>query len=117
MITLTTPRQFAEFADSTMFVYVDLLKKTQLKNLEGFDKCSGEYLTARLINSLLTDVQLLFKKKLINTNCKIIKIIMSEAQAISFYKMLLTLPVPADHFYFNRIRNAWIEILDQQLMK
>lgn len=62
MIILTTQRQFAEFATQTMFVYIDLLKKTQLKNIEHLTKTSGEYLTARLIQYLIDEVQIVFKK-------------------------------------------------------
>jgi hypothetical protein len=42
---------------------------------------------------------------------------MSDAAGIALYKALLALPVPRDHFYFNRVRNLWIEILDRQIIK
>ena len=117
MIILSTTRQFAEFANTTMFVYIDLLKKTQLKNVKHLSKTSDEYLKVRLFNCLIEEVDLLFKKKLINTTGKTINIKMSDAAGIALYKALLALPVPRDHFYFNRVRNLWIEILDRQIIK
>lgn len=117
MIILATKRQYAEYANVQMFNYINLYKITQLKNVEGADKTSTEYLAARLIVSLLDEVELLLKKKLINTTKKNISIKMSDAAGIALYKMLLRLPVAADEWYFNHVRNAWIEALDRQIIK
>lgn len=117
MIILNTPRQFAEFADKTIFVYIDLLTETKMKNLANVNKNHDDYLFAILIICLLHEVKFIFKKKLMNSNAKYLKIKMSMAHGIAFYKTLLSLPVPGDNFYFNHIRNLWIESLDQQIVK
>jgi len=117
MITITTPRQFAEFADLQMFPYLDLIADSQLMNLKGVGKTSDEYLLAIMIISLIAEIKMIVKRRLINSQSKTLKIKMSTAQGIAFYKTLLTLPVPDSNFYFNRIRNLWIETLDQQIVK
>ncbi len=117
MIVLTTPRQFAEFADSTIFRYIDLLTDSKIKSLAHVNKNHDDYLFGILIICLLHEVKIIFKKRLLNSNAKYLKIKMSMAHGIAFYKTLLNLPVPADNFYFNHIRNLWIESLDQQIVK
>lgn len=117
MIVIITPRQYAEFANNTIFVYIDLLAETKMKNLVSVKKTHDDYLFAILMICLLHEVKIIFKKRLINSTAKTLKIKMSMAHGIAFYKTLLSLPVPADNFYFNHIRNLWIESLDQQIVK
>ena len=117
MITITCQRNHAAHALTTIFNYIALLQLSQLKNVNGMDKTNGEYLTVRLINCLLSEVEILFKRKLITTSGDKINIKMSHAQGIAFYRALLTMPVGAENFYLNFIRNQWIEIIDQQILK
>lgn len=117
MITLTTTRQHAQYASPVIFNYVNLWCYSQLQNVKGMDKNSGEYLTMRLINCLLAEVELLFEKKLLNTKGPKINLQMSHAQGIAFYRLLLLLPMPASEAYLHMIRNNWIEIIDQQILK
>ncbi len=124
MITLTCTRQHADYAMVTIFRYQALWRQTQLINVKDYPKASGEYLTVRLFNCLLAEVEYMFDKKLdirnpnkIGNSCGKINIKMSHAQGIAFYRMLLTLPLTADDIYLLQIRNHWIEILDQQILK
>jgi hypothetical protein len=124
MITLTCTRHHADYAMLTIFRYQALWRQSQFNNVKDFAKTSGEYLTVRLFNCLLAEVEYLFERKLDNRNpSKIpnksakINIKMSHAQGIAFYRMLLTLPLSADDYYLMQIRNRWIEIIDQQILK
>ena len=117
MITLTCERQHVQYATPVIFNYVNLWRLSQLNNVKGMDARSGEYLTVRLINCLLAEVELLFAKKLLNTKGPKINLVMSHAQGIAFYRLLLLLPMPATEAYLHMIRNNWIEIIDQQILK
>ena len=117
MIELTTSRQFAEFAEKQIFSYLDMIADSQLINLKGVDKKTDEYLLSIMMISLLHDIKIIFKKRLINSTAKNLKIKLTTSQAIAFYKTLLTLPVPGNDFYFNMVRNCYIENLDKQIVK
>ena len=123
MITLTCTRHHADYAMLTIFRYQAMWRQSQLINVKDYPKASGEYLTVRLFNCLLADVEYLFERKLDvknpnpKTNKAKINIKMSHAQGIAFYRMLLTLPLTASDIYLLQIRNHWIEILDQQILK
>ncbi len=117
MITLCCYRQHADYAMHSIFSYINLLKLSQLKNAAHLDKTSAEYLSVRLINCLLSEVELIVKKKLVNTTGEKINLKMSHAQGIALYRYLLSMPAGADNYYLNMIRNNWIEILDQQILK
>ena len=117
MIEIQTYRQYAEYCDQQIFTYLDKIANSQLINLKGVDKKTDEYLLTIMMISLLNDIKIIFKKKLINSTAKILKIKMTQSQGIAFYKTLLRLPIPAGDFYFNMVRNLLIEILDQQIVK
>lgn len=117
MITITIQRQHAEFSQHTIFSYLQMLQLSMLKNVSGLDKCSGEYLTARIFNCLIAEVDAAVKRKLITTTGHRLRIKLTHAQAIAFYKALLTMPVGRDQSYLYMIVTHWIEILDQQILK
>ncbi len=117
MIILKTPRQYAEFVSWNIFPYINLLKKSYITNVANYSKVSEEFLNVKLVDSLLSDIELILKKKIINTTAKIVTLKFSEAEAITLYRIFLNLPVPKDDYYFGLVRNNWIEILDQQIFK
>ena len=85
MITLTAPRSYFLTARDHFFPYINLYKNTRLNNVANANVMSEEFLAALVINCLLTEIELLFKKKIINTTGHKIKIILTDAQAIVFY--------------------------------
>ncbi len=117
MLTLKISRQHAEFAKSHIFNYVHLLKQSQLNNIAGSGKTTSEYLQVKVIHCLLDEAEMLFTKKLFTCSSKAITIKFSIATGIAFYRMLLTLPVLENDYYLNLVRNNWIMILDQQIIK
>ena len=117
MITLQSERVHLKHAYDYFFVYIHLWKQSQLENVKQQSKVSGEYLTVIMINSLLDDIEDLLEKKLLNTTGKIVRLKFSNAHGIIFYKTLLNLPLDAQAYYLNMIRNHWIEILNQQIIR
>lgn len=117
MLILKISRQHAEFAKSHIFNYVNMLKRSQLNNIAGAGKTSSQYLQVKVIHCLLDDAEMHFTKKLLMCNSKQITIKFSIATGIAFYRMLLTLPVLENDYYLNHVRNNWIMILDQQIIK
>lgn len=115
MIILKTERQNVIMAKDYFFPYIRLLKETKLNNVSG-SIMSEEHLSVIAINCLLSDIELLIEKKIINTKGATTRLRFSDAQAVVFYKTLIALPLPADQFYLNNIRNSWIEMLDQELI-
>ncbi len=108
MITLTSPRSYFLTAIDHFFPYIQLYKKTRLNNVANENVMSEEFLAALVINCLLTEIELLFIMKIINTTGHKIKITFTHAQAIVFYRTLMALPLPEDHVYFQLIVNGWI---------
>lgn len=117
MIAISFQRPHITYAQETVFRYFNLLQLSNLNNVKGFGKTTGEYLTVKLFNCLLQEIELLIKKKMINTTSGTVRIKFTEAQAIAFYRGLLSMPVPADQYYLSTIRNSWIEILDREILK
>lgn len=117
MITLSITRQHAEYSVQTIFSYLNLLQLSNLKNVALHDKTSGEYLSVRLFNCLLQEIEYAVRRKLFTTTGAKLQIKLSDAQGIAFYKALLSMPVKTDQDYLFMIRNHWIEILDQQILK
>jgi hypothetical protein len=117
MITLQVTRSEVQTVTGYFFSYIDLYKITRLKNVEHYDKLSEEYLSAVVINSLITELEELFKKKLATTRGWIMTFRFSDAHGIVLYKTLLALPIPRDQEYLDIIRNHWIHKLDRELQR
>lgn len=117
MIIIRSSRQELETILRIFFPVINMYRKTRLNNIMHKEIISEEYLSAVVINVLLSEVELLFNRKLINTFGKKISIRFSEAQAAVFYKALIALPVDQEHVYYNTIRNQWIVELDGMLIK
>lgn len=117
MILLHTTRQYVKTVKDYFFPYINSLKETRINNVLHFSHISEEYLSAIVINCILTEIEQLFTKKLINTTGPKIKFAFSDAQGIVLYKALLALPIPVDQYYLQKIRNEWVQLLDQQLIQ
>lgn len=117
MILLHTTRQYVKTVKDYFFPYINSYKDTRLNNVLHFSHISEEYLSAIVINSILTEIEQLFIKKLVNTTGAKIKFAFSDAQGIVLYKALLALPIPVDQYYLQKIRNEWVQLLDQQLLQ
>jgi hypothetical protein len=117
MIKLYTYRQYVETARDQFFPAINLFKQSRLNNLIDQSMTGEEYLSAVVINSLLTEIEALFIKKLITTTGHRIKFQFSDAQGVVFYRTLLHLPLPSGQIYHDMIRNEWIQLLDQELIR
>lgn len=117
MITINIQRNFAEYTRDQIFNYINLWKNTQLQNVAHLQKSSGEYLTVRLINSLLQNVEYAFKRKLFLTAGKKVKISLNDAEGIALYKILLITPIDAKNIWAIAAINSLIEMIDQQILK
>lgn len=115
MVTLHTHRNDAEYVLANLFPYIKFLKQTNLRNVANHSHVDDARLTVKLINSILDDVELLIRKKIVNTSGRNIKIKMSDAAAITLYKTLLNIPLEKEKMYLHGLRQAWIESLDGQI--
>lgn len=116
MIILHTTREHVQTVKKYFFPYVNMYKETRLNNISNKSIGSEEYLSALTINCIISEIEALFEKKLINTTGIKIKFKLSEAQAIVLYRTLLALPLPGNQVYFHVVRNDWIETLHRQLI-
>jgi|CXWL01.1.fsa_nt_gi hypothetical protein len=115
MIPLSTSRQDLEAARDYFIPFIKMWKGTNLNNLSNTSSQSAEYLFAIAVNCLIDEAVLLMQKKVLSSSDKI-KLKFSDAQAVVFYRMLIVLPVPAEQFYLNKLRNDWILQLDKLLI-
>jgi hypothetical protein len=117
MIILTSNRSYVFTVKRDFFSSINLYKQTWLNNVLHLGATSHEYLSALTVNSLLSEVESILEKKLINTTGHKIKFQFSDAQGIVLYQALLALPLSSNNMYYHLIRNQWIEILDKQLQQ
>jgi len=117
MILITAPRSEAETILRHFFPVINIYKATRINNVAHMDRLSEEYLSALVINCLVTELEKLFQKQLVNTVREKIKFQFSDAQAVVLYKSFMAMPLDAEKVYYNIIRNRWIEVFNQQLYK
>lgn len=117
MIELRTTRQCLEAAKRYFFPYILEFRQSRLNNVGHHDHESEPYLAAIMFNCLLEEVDQLFVRKLVNTTGAKIRIPLTDAQAVVFYQSLKTLPLPADQYWLNTLRNEWILALNKQLIE
>lgn len=116
MVFIKTNRQDLETVGIYFIPFIKEWKQTNLNNIKDSNMHGGEFLLAVAINCIVDENLLLIKKKLINTSSTNQKIKLTDAQAVVLYRLLIILPIPAVEFYFNKLRNEWIEQLDRQLL-
>lgn len=117
MIQLRTIRQQVETVKDHFFPYINQFKQTRLNNVLNQNMASEGYLSAVVINCLLTEIETLFQKKLVNCKGHKIKFEFTDAQGVVLYKTLLHLPLPAGQVYMNMIRSEWLQLLYKQLIR
>ena len=117
MITIHTIRPHVRDFAPVLFSYIKLYKITRLNDVVHFPPTSKEYLSVVVINGNLTDLEQYFAKKLSRTTGHKIKFELSDALAVVLYLQLLHYPLHKDHFYFQSIRNNWIQLLDRALIQ
>jgi hypothetical protein len=117
MIILSSNRNFVKIFKEFFFPYINEYKRTRLINVSHLGTTSKEYLTAIAINCLLSEIEHCFDKKLINTTGPKIKLQFTDAQGVTLYQTLLNLPIPAEQYYLQSIRNTWIQDIDRQLLQ
>lgn len=115
MIILQTHRQYAQAAHDAIFPYIKMLKQSHFNNVAAHSKVSEQRLIVKLIYSLLDGIELNLKKKLINCTGRILKLKLTDAEAIALYKTFLLLPIEADKYYLHLVRQEWLNSLDKQI--
>lgn len=116
MIIIRSPRQDLEVLRDQFFPTINLYKDTRINNAAHLDRLSEQYFAAVVTNCLLTEVEIIINKKLVNTISKHLNIKFNNAQAAVFYRQLFVLPIDSKQFYLNMLRNKWIADLEQSLI-
>lgn len=115
MITLYTPRQFAEAAVVQLFPYAELLKTTRLNNVVHHDAMSEAFLSVLSWISTISEIQKIFKHKVLRTKAHFIRFEFSDAQGVELYKMLKQMPIDQNHDYLLMVRADWLNRIGKGL--
>lgn len=116
MITLPTSRQYIETFIAEFFPFIDMWKRTQINNLVGQPAQGDKYLSVVAINCLLEEVQMKFRKKIINCVGQNLKVEFTNAQGVTLYKMLLNIPLSNSKPHHVAVVTIWIQLLDGQII-
>ena len=120
MITFKSTRDKVRLVHSVFFQYINLYKQTRMNNIAHCHTLSEEYLTALTINCLLSEIETLLQKKLVNTSSNTIKLSFTNAQGVLLYKTFLAMPLPNEgekDIYNQMVRNEWLTLLDAAIIK
>jgi|ERR1035437_2667971 hypothetical protein len=98
-------RQYLEDLSKHFLPYMIMVCEA---NLEGTDS-----ILYKLSKSILTDIDIIFKRKLLTVQKKFC-IKMKDAEGLIFKRFMLEFPIPSDHFWRNNLRNQIILQLDKQ---
>lgn len=115
-ISISTTRHHLSYINTVFQTYVHHLKNTNLVNVANRQMLTEEFLMAKIVNSLLIDLEILFTKKLVSSFATKVKLNFTEAQAIALYKVLLGMPILKDDHYCHMVRQHWIEVLEKQII-
>lgn len=116
MILLRTPRNYAQCVVQKFFPYFNLQKQTRLNNIAHLSIQSQEYLALVVVNCLLSEIEEIIEKKLINTKSENITLKLSDAQGVLLYKILLAHPIDEREVYQQLVRSHWVEKLDGRMI-
>ena len=114
-MTIKTERQPFDCMVSILLNYFPLLQKTLLKNVAHCTKISSEYLNTRVMISLVEELEYYFQRKQF-TKAKKFKLDFTEAEGIYLFKIIMDLPINRENIYTDRVRNQWLEQLNQQII-
>jgi hypothetical protein len=96
------------------FNYVELYLKTEFKNIQ---KDCPEYYNTIIVCNLLEEVKYNFEKKYLANRIKrnaIIKVELTQPQALAFNKALTIIPIPNENIYANYLRQ---QLIDEVLLQ
>lgn len=116
MITITSYRQDLEAVRNFFVPFITLLQQTRLNNVAHANIQSDEYLTTLAVNYLIDELTEVIEKKYAKPGAGTVKIKFTNAQAIIFFRLLILLPVPANAFYLQKLRNDLVLQLDNELI-
>lgn len=116
MIILRTSRQYIETFIMAFFSYIDAMKKTKLNNVMHHNATSDEYLSVIALNAVLNEVQLKFRKKLVNTTSHNLRIEFTIPQGTVFYKTLFLIPLDKEKPHAVAVVTNWILQMDGQII-
>jgi hypothetical protein len=112
MITLKLTRDNARIIERDFLPYMIMLAQSKLRSAESL---SNQYFIRKMFLSLMLEIQLKFKKKLLESSAKI-KFTFSEAHAIAFYIFLMKRPVDPDQVYVSLLRQQVCDLIYKQLL-
>lgn len=111
MIIIRATRSEAETITGDFFRMINMYKRTRMENVKHLDRTSEEYLSALVINCLLTEIESLFQKKLKDLSRRKISVRLTDAQCVVLFKSLKVLPIDPNQVYYTLLRRQWVELL------
>ncbi|MBC7509366.1 MAG: hypothetical protein H7320_11570 [Ferruginibacter sp.] len=112
---IKTERQQFDCMVCILLNYFPLLQKTLLNNIANCNKISSDYLNTRVMISIVEELEYFFQKKQF-TKAKKFKLEFTEAEGIYLFKIIMDLPINRENIYTDRVRNQWLEQLNQQII-
>lgn len=114
-MTIKTERQHFDCLNPILLNYLPMLQKTLMNNVSHCTKISSEYLNTRVMVSIVEELEYYFQRKQF-TKAQKFKLDFTEAEGIYLFKIIMDLPISAENIYTDRIRNLWLEQLNQQIL-
>jgi hypothetical protein len=111
MIKLKLKRDDARLLETAFLPYMVMLAQSRLRSAEHF---TLDYFNSKIVLSLISEVQLSFKRKLLGKAKKML-FNFNDAHAIAFYMMLMKQPVDEKHVYALNLRHQICDALHKQL--
>src|SRR5438874_9104894 len=112
MIAFKLTRDDARIIDRDFLPYMVMLAQAKLRSAPSL---SNQYFIRKMFLSLMLEIQLKFKKKLLDPSSKI-KFTFSEAHGIAFYIFLMKRPVDPDQVYVSLLRQQICDLIYKQLL-
>ena len=113
MIILRLTRDQARLIEKNFLPYMIMLAKSKAASVSTG---SIKHLRYKIILSLIHDVQLLFKRKLLTTALKL-KFNLSDAHGVAFYIFLMRQPISDKEIFAQVLRQQICNHLYQQLIE
>lgn len=117
MISLKLSRDRARCIEEVMFPLIRATAELHVREkLQIIGQYENEYLTAKILLTLIAEVDVIFKRKLLG-QAKEFKFNFNDAQAITFYKFLMNHPIGPVEIYLLNLRQHVCQILHKQFYK
>jgi hypothetical protein len=114
--TIHLYRQYLETLSNNFFPEIVLFKTAALKQAKTFGETSKEFFSALIVTTLVNDINLLIKKRLLETTSPVIKIKLNSAQVVCLYNLLYNHPIANDKTFFLIVRQDTINKLHQAIL-